>query len=692
MTNEPINKGTQEEPPTGSGRKINVMGALRRQWIKGLIAFCVVVLLGSPFAWKKGKAHYRAEGAIYISPHNIRNLDADEEQEIQSNTQFREFMEQQAHTINRYDIILPIVTDGAPGAHFFRYKNEDDRRATDRLRGALQIAAVPDTYQMTVALEGDTPRGLAEVVNAVMENYVQVARKEMYYDSDTRLSNLDEEKNRIKDEIAKAIEQRDQVAAKLGTTLFNAGVINNYEKIAGDNMSALLDARRQRLTAEAALGAKGSTSEIEEGIQAVAAQQANSDPALTSYRSALIARRAELVLKIQGLAPKHPGRIEAEKDIAGIDDELKRAATEARKLAAANLHDVERGKVAQSAALENSLSREADDIQARANNYMRNYQLAINIGDELERLNKRLNATEERISTLQLEVKSPGSVRIFSPAMTPQFPVTGGRKKLLAIVLLVALVLSVALPVAFDFLDPAVRSAGELEAVLGLPVTGWLPCFRRSEPVADEVLRLAVTLRRHIKDLSSGALVISALRHGSGSSTIALLVGKSLDLLGVRTLVIEINPQTPDVRYIEGGNRPGYAQWIGSQANLQDCVNPATTLLPARISTGSAAQELALMSGNAIRILIDEARKDFDLVLIDAAPIGLSLLTEELVRDLDSILLVSQAHVDNRKEIKATMKVIERLRPRTFGSIINKVPAGSGKAPNDTPDLLSAQC
>ncbi len=690
MTHEPISKQEQTDQPTGSGRAIDILGALRRHWMKGLAVFFIVTLLGSPVAWKKGKASYRSEGVIYISPHNWRNLDADEEQQIQSNNQFREYMEQQVHTINRYDIVLPVVQGDSAGARFFRKANEDDRHVTDRLRGALQIAAVPDTYQMTVALDGEKPDGLAEVVNAVMENFIQIARKEMFYDSDSRLKNLDEERTRIQDEIAHAVEQRDQIAEKLGTTLFNGGVINNYEKVAGENMAALMDARRERITAEASLGGRAGEGDIEQGIQAAAAAQADRDPALASYRSALINRRAELVLRIQGLAPRHEGRIAAEKDIAAIDAELERATTEAKKLAAGNLHSLQRGKLAQSSALESRLSEQANQIQVRANEYMRNYQLAISMGDELDRLRKRLNATEDRISTLQLEVKAPGSVRIFSAAMTPQIPVSGGRKKLLIMVLFAALLLGFAVPVAIDYLDPTVRSAGELEAVLGLPVTGWLPRSSGADLLSKEVLRLAVTVRRNINNLTSGALVVSALRHGSGSSTIALAMGKALDKLGIRTLVIEINPKTPDERYVEGGAHPGYVQWIACRASLQECINPATFEFPARIATGHGANELELMAGSMTRLLIDEARKEFDLVLIDATPVTVSLLTEELIRDLDSVLLVSQAHVDKRKEIKAAIKTIERLRPRTFGSIINKVAFGNRKESCDTPALLAA--
>jgi hypothetical protein len=152
-----------------------------------------------------------------------------------------------------------------------------------------------------------------------MENYVQVARKEMFYDSDSRLKNLYDERDRTQNEISQAIEQRNGIAEKLGTTLLNGGVINNYEKQAGSNLDALMDARRQRFTAESSLGAREGNDAVQDGIEATASVEAQHNSALTSYRAALISRRAELLMRIQGLAPKHAGRIAAEKDIATID-------------------------------------------------------------------------------------------------------------------------------------------------------------------------------------------------------------------------------------------------------------------------------------------------------------------------------------------------------------------------------------
>ena len=504
-------KNEERDTEASSSRMPDVIGGLLRHWKLGLLTVVVVLAIGIPYAWKKGTAEYRAEGVLYVSPRNWRNLESDQEQDLQSNSQFREFMQQQVRTINRYDIVLPVVKDEAPGALYFRLPTENERRAADRLRAQLDIAAVPDTYQITVGLTGPKAEGLAEIVNSVMEQYVATARKEMFYDSDSRIKNLEQEKAQVKADITKVIEERTKIAESLGTTLFNGSVINNYEKQAGMNMDALMEARRTRMAAESALAGNNPKDPIETSIEALASDQAQKDTVLSVYRGVLSQRKADLLMKIQGLSPQHAGRIAAEKDIAAIESEMDRATQEMRKMAADNYREIQRGKVAQSKHLETMLTRESNELKQKALEYSLNYQRSLELGEEVERLRKRLNATEDRISSLQLETKAPGFVRIFSPALPPDIPVKGGRKKLLMMAFLAAVLLGLALPVGLDYMDPSVRSISELEAVLELPSSGWLP--KMGHAFADEkhVLRLALVIRGHLEELTSGALVMTGI-------------------------------------------------------------------------------------------------------------------------------------------------------------------------------------
>ena len=73
--------------------------------------------------------------------------------------------------------------------------------AAERLQRALEIQPVPDTYQITVTLEGAKRDGLADVVNAVVDTYLEKAKSEEFYASDERVKNLTEDRGRIQQEV-----------------------------------------------------------------------------------------------------------------------------------------------------------------------------------------------------------------------------------------------------------------------------------------------------------------------------------------------------------------------------------------------------------------------------------------------------------------------------------------------------------
>ncbi len=668
--------GTEET--RSSPRGIHPVESLRQHYRLALAVALAVIVLGLPAAWWKGKPTFRTEGVLFVSPRFLRNLDTDPEHELQSNSQYREFVQQQVRTINRYDIVANALPPGSPEAAIWTRGKETPRRATDRLRAALQISPVPDTYQITVALEGEKATGLAEIINKVMESYVRTAHHELLYDSDSRLRNLEEEKQQVLAGIDKMIEERAALAQELGTTVFSGAIVNSFDKQLSGTVDALAEARRQRFVAEAAASSPGAT-------KATALQNAMNDTALNGFKGALHIRKAELLTSIRGLGPQHAGRIAAEKEIRAIDQELESVTAQLQQKLALNLDTIQRARQAQAADVEQKLSQETQSVRKQTESYYRGYQRSLEVGEELDRLRKRLNAIEVRISYLRLENKAPGFVRVFSPAMTPEFPISGGRTKLGAFVLLAALTLALLVPIGIDYVDPRLRAPDELQVHLGLPITGWVPVGRDADPA--HVLRAAVSIRRQLHMLKHRAIVVSALSHGGGSTTLTLALALALKRLGVRTLVVEANALTRDVRYEGHPSGAGLTDWLAGRTAAEPPIAQAAAAVPPRIATGTGRCE-HLLPVERLLPLLDTQCAGWDLILIDAAPLSASLATEEFVRVFGASLLIVDAEKDSKAAVSAALDRLDILAPSAFGAILNKVPRK--RQSNDTPAVLAA--
>jgi hypothetical protein len=79
---------------------------------------------------------------------------------------------------------------------------------------------------------------------------------------------------------------------------------------------------------------------------------------------------------------------------------------------------------------------------------------------------------------------------------------------------------------------------------------------------------------------------------------------------------------------------------------------------------------------------------EWDLILIDAAPLPFSLATEELIRVFGATLLIVDSEQDRRAAVSSALDKLDLLAPSAFGAILNKVP--NKRLTNDSPSVLAA--
>ena len=79
--------------------------SLKRHYRISIVAGVVVVLLGLPVVWIKGQSSYMAEAIFQVSPTYMKNLESDKELELQSNSQYREYVNHLSKTVTRYDVL-----------------------------------------------------------------------------------------------------------------------------------------------------------------------------------------------------------------------------------------------------------------------------------------------------------------------------------------------------------------------------------------------------------------------------------------------------------------------------------------------------------------------------------------------------------------------------------------------------------
>ncbi|HZT33959.1 MAG TPA: hypothetical protein VFA33_28975 [Bryobacteraceae bacterium] len=663
------------------GPPVNLLESLRRRLGLALAVFVLVNLLGFPAVLWKGRPKYLAEAVVYVSPRFVKTLQEDREVDVQAG-EYRNFVEQQVKTINRFDIVEESLAKLGDKRAWWQKPGESNVRAARRLQAALDIHTVPDTYQVAVDLEGDKPDGLADIVNTVVDTYLVKSQQEEFYASDKRLKDLREEQQRLEQETVQKTAQRTELAKELGVTAFTEAYPNPYDRLMITVQDALTELRQNRFEANAQREALNLPNgpERAKAVRAFAHEMVVKDTGLSSLYYYINERRTRLLVETNGLGPDHPTRRAAEREIANLEAEETRFSRKLEDSYVAMLEQERGADAFKAQQAEKDMEGEVERLRTKAAWYSAKFQQGLTLGQDLDRLRKRLDAVDDRVTFLTMESQAPGFVRWFSRAMPPDLPEKGGRRKYMALLFLASLVLGVVAAVAADVTDPRVERAGDAEGVLGFPILGWLP-DRRAVEAGDVRRQLQRATNRLVLDQmanQSRIFAFTGVKAGVGTTTAVMELAATLTQHGAAALAVEANAQHPDARY--GGGASGLVAALRGQQRLEAVIVPGAGETPDRVAAGIAGAGDSLPEVYRLVELLHSGTGQYRAVLLDLPPIAASSDAEYVAALADVVVLVAEAGRVTKAELRAAARALERLRPRAVAVLLNRAaPDGAGR-------------
>jgi non-specific protein-tyrosine kinase len=228
---------------------------------------------------------------------------------------------------------------------------------------------------------------------------------------------------------------------------------------------------------------------------------------------------------------------------------------------------------------------------------------------------------------------------------------------------LVGAVLGVALAFGVDSVDPRVRSASEVEDLLGASLLARLPAPPRSPREAEAFaalrepesayganvrkLRTALALRR--LEAPTRTILIASAVSGAGTSTTIANLGAVCAGSGLRVALVDLNVRRPSLHTMFGVPAyPGISDVIAGPMSLKSAVrrvvvpgseaDPGTLELVA-CGTGSVGSAVDLLASEGFDQLL-RGLAEFDLVLIDVPPVLEVDDAVALTPKVDGVLLV----------------------------------------------------
>lgn len=284
----------------------------------------------------------------------------------------------------------------------------------------------------------------------------------------------------------------------------------------------------------------------------------------------------------------------------------------------------------------------------------------------------------------------PSIVRIdtLETAQVPLSPSAPNVPLLIALGAVLGFAAGIGAAAARTVLDNRIRSIEDVEQTIDLPVLGGIALdpHAREHPLviaADPRDRRAEAfraLRTNVSFLAVGgdpiAIVVTSAGPGEGKSTTAANLALAFADSGSRVAVVDADlrlPRVADYFAIEGG--VGLTEVLIGRVNASEAMQRwgrgALFVLPSGTVPPNPAE---LLGSTAMTNLIHDLKHAFDVIIIDAPPVGLVTDAAVLAKKADGAILVAAAGKTHVPRLTDAVDRIQSIGAKIVGAVVTMLP------------------
>lgn len=672
---------TTPEIAITSGRTLRPAVSWQRHKRVGIFAALLLLLSGIPLIFLLVKSTYTAEAVFQVAPAYQKTLTADKELELQSNSQYREFVNHLSRSMLRYDVLERAHEALAAKGIDPKLPSENRRKWIERQQRVFYVFAIPDTYMVRAGVKSSSKENLHEIVNAVMDSFLETTRNEQIYGSDDRGRVLAQQAIVLQAEISDFEARRSALATFLGLTTFGESSANPFDFILAQAREKLVLASIERSRSQAILAAFERQREVPSTAAGRSVMEMRlQDNGLQAMRNEVVKRNEELYRVTAGLQDGHPAKKPALDEQEALKRRLASKESDFENAALDNTRARFRAAVEETKQVEKELAERVAALESQASEYATSFREAVRFSAEIKKREQELADMRARVNYLQTESNALGFTRLITPALPAVTPQGIGKTKVLLGLLLASLALTIFIPLAMDYFDARVITVGDAERAMRISAAAWIVDSKNSATrilCVDQLRRFASTLQRNQARGARNVFSFSSAKVGGGTTSIVLELARTLQELGTRILVIDANSLTG--RSAMASKGPGLTDLMIGKANAKDVIGVQKHFgLQLHVVPYGRSVDSGIKRLDVFKAALEVWREEFDMVLIDLPPLLPSADAELLIDAIGQVFLVVPTEVMKKTDVVRARVQLERMDPDAVGLIVNKVPIESG--------------
>ncbi|MFP4224022.1 MAG: hypothetical protein ACLFVN_08085 [Phycisphaeraceae bacterium] len=610
-----------DEDPQENRRPLTALLRGRYAWAIGLAL--VLGTIGAVAGWSSVEPSYRSRAFLEISPEEDPVLQSIPETE--GPRHFGAYMDAQTKMIDSGALTArameqPVWQEvaeesGIDGPAAFDARLDADREYDEQV--------------VEISFVGDTPRIARAGAMAVVDAYRRASQQEQRQKLSSKLSILERRRDELVGELSRLRSEKEQLAGDYGA----AGLARLHEQRISElgNIQARL--RQVRLHLQAFEGSEASQAANSRSLEQLAAR----DPQLAD----LLDRQARLRSLVSsqrnmGMGENHRLLRRNVADMAQVNRQIQEYLSESESRASTMASRPASTMGSDEDSLANASPGQLNRYRETLTDQLREVERdSVELGQQLARLDEidagikqnqnELQATRDRIQSLNLEVPYARRVDAMTPADLPTRPANGGKRVQMAgLGGFGGAATGVGLIMLVGLLDSRLRRLGDAQAELPrVRLLGVLPTLSDSGQDSQQLATAAHSLHQvrtmlQLDHQGEGQVfVVTSPAAGSGKTSLTTALGLSFAAGGDRTLLI-------DCDVVGGGLTERLAEQI--PVPLADAIRQQHLLSEADLAaaeqqareTDRPLEQVLLTSGLLDAEQIDEARQ-----AAEASPPGL---------------------------------------------------------------------
>ena len=298
------------------------------------------------------------------------------------------------------------------------------------------------------------------------------------------------------------------------------------------------------------------------------------------------------------------------------------------------------------------------------------------------------NLLESKSDIEVLKNQQTGNAQVIESGIVPEEGSTG-RMPLLVLGVLMGLLLANLTTILLEMQDRSLKTIPEIKQRFAFQLLGIVPLDmlqnsqggivvqREPDSFASEIYRMIQTNLKFLaaKQQPKVILMTSSVP-GEGKSTVAANLAAAMAQLGRKVLLIDADLRKASQHELwQISNKMGVKDVIAHKTPLLQVVTQPMKQLDVLTAGTIAPNPLALLDSSEMSQLVAAARKEYELVIIDAPPLAVTADVLTLSKLTDGIVFVSRPGVVENESAELAKETLynARIEEQVLGMVINGV-------------------